>query len=92
MEPVFFLIRLEASVRETRDFEAKNAALQEKLKSVSAEKVSVSLQLGEIRMTLQNVESQNSELQEMVNELQREVDQVCDLRLPTFELLAASVG
>ena len=70
------LNRLEASVRENQEFEARNAALQEKLKTVSAEKVSVSLQLGEIRITLQNVESQNSELQEMVNELQLEVDQV----------------
>ena len=70
------MFRLEVSIRENQDFEARNAALQAKLKSVSAEKVSVSLQLGEIRITLQNVESQNSQLQEMVNELQHEVDQV----------------
>jgi hypothetical protein len=37
------IFRLELSIRENRDYEVRQAALQEKLKTVSAEKISISL-------------------------------------------------
>jgi hypothetical protein len=39
------IFRLELSIRENRDYEVRQAALQEKLKTVSAEKISISLQV-----------------------------------------------
>jgi len=37
------IFRLELSIRENRDYEVRQAALQEKLKTVSAQKISISL-------------------------------------------------
>jgi len=73
---VFFNFSLELAIKENQDFENRNTALQEKLREKSSEKNAIALQVDELRVTLQNVETQNATLQETVEDLHREVEQL----------------